>query len=187
MRTTPSTISKTGAEVQDAEWDAVKADHPDLWVDTKLKAAGMAYAGLIEAQRTAFLVDNFGKSKRANIDFGGERRLNFAVLSAWAFTLAGVLHSNSVRLERHFALKDQTGKDPLNAAALAKGRHKSDPENYRGLGYRTDAKERARFVELFYLHAEKGGGITSGLVDLAIKKFHAKVAALEVLRASEKA
>ncbi len=112
--TTPS-ISKTG--VQDAEWDAVKADHPDLWVDTKLKAAGMAYAGLIEAQRTAFL-STTGKSKRANIDFG-EKALNFAVLSAWAFT-AGVLHSNSVRLERHFGVEGPDREGPTKRRSASK-------------------------------------------------------------------
>jgi len=103
-------------------------------------------------------------------------------MSAWAF-VAGVLASNGVRLKRHYGLADPTGKNPLNAAALAKGRHKTDPENYRGLGYRTDPKERGRFVELFYLQAEKGAGIASGQVDLAIKKYHAKQAALEVLEA----
>ncbi len=74
-------------------------------------------------------------------------------------------------------------ENPLNAAALAKGRHKTDPENYRGLGYRTDPKERGRFVELLYLQAEKGNGIATGQIDLAIKKYHAKQAALEVLEA----
>jgi hypothetical protein len=69
---------------------------------------------------------------------------------------------------------------------LAKGRHKTDPENYRGLGYRTDAKERGRLVELFYLQAENGSGITPSLIDLAIKKYHAKRAVLEVAEAEGK-
>jgi len=43
-------------------------------------------------------------------------------------------------------------------AALAKGRHKTDSENYRGLGYRTDAKARS-FVELSML-SRKSDGIT---------------------------
>jgi hypothetical protein len=79
-------------------------------------------------------------------------------MTAWAY-VAGVLKNNRPRLERHFNLMAAKGKDPLNAAALAKGKHKTDPENYRGLGYRTDAKERGRLVELFYLQAEKGSGI----------------------------
>jgi hypothetical protein len=95
------------------------------------------------------------------------------------------LHDNPVRLGRHFSLKNQTGRDPLNAAALAKGHHQSDAETYRGLGYRTDAKERGRFVELFYIQADKGEGITGPLVDLAIKKYHAKQAILEVQTAQK--
>ena len=47
----------------------------------------------------------------------------------------------------------------------------------------TDPKERGRFVELFYLQAEKGEGIATHLVDLAIKKYHAKHALLEVKEA----
>lgn len=133
----------------------------------------------MEAQRAAF----HGKVK-GTLDFQ-EKALNYAVLSAWTYT-AGLLSGNPTRLVKHYALKDQTGRDPLNAAALAKGRHGTDADNYRGLGYRTDAKERGRFVELFYLHAEKGGGITAPLIDLAMKKFHAKQAVLEVQSAEKK-
>ena len=68
----------------------------------------------------------------------------------------------------------------MNAAALAKGKHKTDPDNYRGLGYRSDAKERGRFAELFFLQAERGEGIKKSIVDLAIAKYHAKQAMLEV-------
>ena len=51
---------------------------------------------------------------------------------------------------------------------------------------RMDAKERGRFVELFYLQAEKGEGITKASVELAIKKFHAKQAQLEVMEAENR-
>ncbi len=142
--TTP-VICKTG--VQDVEWEKIKGQHKGMWRDMKLQAAGKAFAQLIQAQRNALLPESGkGKRKPSNIDYA-EKALNFAVLSSWAYT-AGMLSANQVRLDRHFALKDQRTKDPLNAAALARGRHKSDPENYRGLGYRTDAKERGRFVEL---------------------------------------
>jgi hypothetical protein len=139
--------------------------------------AGKEFSRLVEAQRNAF------SGKRANVDFA-EKALNVAVMSAWAY-VAGLLHSNDVRRKRHYGLADATGKDPLNAAALAKGQHKTDPENYRGLGYRTDPKERGRFVELFCLQAEKGSGINSSVIDLAIKKYHAKQATLEVVKAEQ--
>ena len=179
--TTPI-ISKTG--VPDTEWEKTKVDNPNLWRHKGLLESGRAFAELIAAQRAACDPTRTGGRAKRNVDYA-EKALNYAVLSAWAF-VAGVLQNNGVRLGRHFQLKDQAGKDPLNAAALAKGRHKTDPENYRGLGYRTDAKERGRLTELFYLQAEDGGGITTTKIDLAIKKYHAKEAALEVERTREK-
>lgn len=143
------TICKSGTA--DSDWQALRAKNPKLWQDKGLLDAGKAFSALIAAQRKAF--EPSSTAKKVKIDFS-EKALNFAVLSAWAFT-AGVLHPNQVRLIRHYSLKDQSGKDPLNAAALAKGRHKTDSDNYRGLGYRTDSKERGRMVELFFLQAEK--------------------------------
>lgn len=169
-------ICKSG--VADNDWEVIHKNKK-IWKDTRLEAAGRAFAALVQAQRNAFEA-----KKTGTLDFK-EKALNYAVLSAWAYT-AGLLCNNQVRLGRHFTLKDQTGRDPLNATALAKGRHITDSENYRGLGYRTDAKERGRFVELFYLQAEKGEGISSPLVDLAIKKYHAKQAVLEVQMAEKK-
>lgn len=173
--TTPK-LCKTG--VVDPDWEKLRSNKK-IWKDSKLETAGKEFAELIQAQRNAFA----GK-KKGSVDIQ-EKALNFAVLSAWAYT-AGLLGSNNLRLGRHYALKTQKGKDPLNAAALANGKHATDSDNYRGLGYRTDAKERGRFVELFYLQAEKGSGITSPLVDVAIKKYHAKQAVLEVQNAEKK-
>ena len=181
--TTPL-ITRSGAN--DTDWDELKKSKPTLWSDKGLLSAGKAFATLIEAQRKAFTPTNpKKKTKPAQADFA-EKALNFAVLSAWAF-VAGVLSNNQVRLARHYALAQQTGRDPLNAPLLAKGRHKTDAENYRGLGYRTDAKERGRLVELFFLQAEDANGINAGSIDLAIKKYHAKEALLEVKRAQTKA
>jgi hypothetical protein len=172
-QTTP-VVCKTG--VPDANWDELRKSNTSLWKDKGLKEAGKQYARLVDAQRSAFQ-----RKTATNVDFA-EKASNVAVMSAWAY-VAGILSTNSVRLKRHFALADTPGKNPLNAAALAKGRHKTDPENYRGLGYRTDPKERGRFVELFYIQADKGSGVTPPIIDLAIKKFHAKQAALEVKEA----
>jgi hypothetical protein len=137
----------------------------------------MEFSSLIKAQRNAF------KGTKGSPD-SQEKALNYAVLSASAY-VAGLLINNEKRLERHFDLKLAKGKDPLNAAALAKGRHKTDSDNYRGLGYRTDAKERGRFVELFGSHAEKGEGINSSLINIAIAKYHAKQAVLDVEKAEK--
>jgi hypothetical protein len=164
----------------DQPWDKLRRDKPGLWKDAALNAAGKQFARLVKAQREAFS----GKPSKAPVDYP-EKALNAAVMAAWAY-VAGILRGNSIRLNRHFALADITGKDPLNAAALARGKHRTDPDNYRGLGYRTDAKERGRLVELFGLQAEDGKGITPSAVDVAIKKYHAKQAVLDVHKAQAK-
>ncbi|MGB7865209.1 MAG: hypothetical protein WCF74_17600, partial [Candidatus Sulfotelmatobacter sp.] len=105
--------------------------------------------------------------------------------AAWAY-VAGMLRNNPTRLKHHFDLRSSIGKDPLNAAALAKGKHKSDKENYRGLGYRTDAKERGRLVELFSLQAENGEGITPTAIDVAIQDYHIKLLVVEREKTREK-
>lgn len=97
-----------------------------------------------------------------------------------------LLSENDVRRIRHFELPEHSKKDPLNAEALASARHKSDPENYRGLGTRTDAKERGRLIELFYLQAEEGKEITKAHINLALSKYFAKQANLEVQKIEKK-
>ncbi len=178
MDTTP-TICQSG--VEDTEWENTRKKHAKYWEDQGLCDAGREFAALVNAQRIAIAAE---KKKGGNADFA-EKALNFAVLSAWAYT-AGLLSKNATRLKRHYELKQQKGRDPLNAAALAKGRHKTDSANYRGLGYRTDTKERGRFVELFYLQAEKGDGINPTRIDVAIKKYHAKQAIIEAKEAEDK-
>jgi hypothetical protein len=167
---------------QDADWQKLKSDHPNLWKDQELAGAGKEFAALISAQREAF---NPGKKPKAKTDYP-EKALNIAVISAWGF-VAGMLQGNPTRLKRHYALRSAVGKDPLNAKALADGRHKSDAENYRGLGYRTDAKERGRFVELFSIQAEEGKGITPSNIDIAIQQYHVKQSTLELMRSKAKA
>lgn len=163
----------------DDGWEQLNVDHPDLWTNPDLKKAAREYAELAKAQRSAYL-----KSKHKPARGVPEKASNMAILSAWAY-VAGILQSNQVRLQKHFDLRKVNNRDPLNASALATGKHKTDGDSYRGLGNRTDAKERGRFVELFFHQAELGCGITQGAVDIAIKKYHAKQAELEVIRAME--
>jgi hypothetical protein len=165
---------------QGAAWEEIRNGN-DVWNDQQLREAAKQFAALIQAQRQAFA----GKKPKPKPDFP-EKALNAAVVAAWAY-VAGALQANQARLARHYALAATAGRDPMNAAILAKGHHKTDPDNYRGLGYRTDAKERGRLVELFYLQAENGNGISAGSVDAAIKGYHAKQAALEAQMAREKA
>jgi hypothetical protein len=172
--TTPF-VAKSGEE--DKQWEGVRNRKPSIWKDAKLERAGAEFSALIVAQRDAF------KGTKGSVD-SQEKAMNYAVLSAWAY-VAGLISGNEKRLVQHYQLKLAKGKDPLNASALAKGRHKTDSENYRGLGYRTDAKERGRFVELFNAQAEKGEGINASLINVAIAKYHAKQATLDVQKAEK--
>jgi hypothetical protein len=165
-------VPTVGAE--NAAWDDLRDKKPPIWDDTKLAEAGKQFAALVAAQRKAF------EAKRGSADYR-EKAMNIAILAAWAY-VAGLLSNNKTRLDKHFALSQKTNGDPLNSAALAKGRHKTDPENYRGLGTRTDAKERGRLVELFYFQAEKGDGISKNAIDVGIARYYAKQSQLEVQR-----
>lgn len=165
-------------------WKETKQNNPDLWDDKKLQAAGKAFAKLRAAQTDAFLDGKSGKFS-GPADFRHKAK-NLALLAGWAF-VAGCLHDNSTRLKRHFALADKgKTKDPLRADLLANGRHSTDPANYRGLGYRSDPKERGRFAELFWLQAEKGSGITKNAIELAIQEYEAKQANLRAKAMREK-
>ena len=82
---------------------------------------------------------------------------SYSVITSWAFA-AGVLQTDSKLLKKLYDLPNLSGDtDPLNSIAMAKARHKSDPEAYRGLGTRTDNKERGRLLQLFlnYSKSEK--------------------------------
>ena len=160
----------------DEAWDTLRDSTSDLWDDAGLQKAGQEFARLIQAQREAFA----GLNPKPPID-RPEKAMNAAVLSAWAY-VAGLLSDNETRLLRHYILAGTAGKDPLNAVELARARHRTDPDTYRGLGFRADPKERGRFVELFYLQGEEGGGITRRAIELAIAKYHAKQAQLEVVK-----
>jgi hypothetical protein len=180
--TTP--IAVPTGQREPVEWRDVKAKHPELWTDKRLLQAGQEYAALIAAQEKAFTDNKSGKAKSGFAD-SFDKASSLAVLTAWSF-VAGVLQKNPERLTRHYNLKNSATGDPLKAAALAKGKHATDTDTYRGLGYRTDAKERGRFVELFWLQAEKGTGISPKLIDAAIGAYHAKDALLEAEKLKNK-
>lgn len=175
---TDGVISKSG--VSNPEWDELKLKNPGMWEDESLAMAAMKFAHLVKRQS-----EYIPKSNKQFASEIADKASNYAIIAAWAF-VAGVLQNNNVRLQRHYNLPENSKKDPLNAEVLLSAKHKSDPPNYRGLGSRTDAKERGRLIEMFYLQAEKGDGISNSLVDLAMKKYHAKQANLEVFRAEQR-
>lgn len=149
------------------------------WDDKKLLEAAKQYKMLNDSQINFFIT-----KRKTNLEFA-YKAYNYSIMSAWAYT-AGILEDNNVRLKKHFELHKSSTTDPLNAIVLSKGRHKTDPPNYRGLGTRTDKKERGRLSELFYIQAEKGSGITKALIDVAIQKYHVKLANLELREAESR-
>ena len=178
--TTPIT-TKSGVQ-NPADWIAVKKDHPDLWEDNGLLDAAKEYAKLRQAQESAFQ-DKRGKALPGTSD-ARDKANNMAIVSAWAYT-AGLLQKNPTRLQKHYLLRTSSKQDPLKSAILAKAKHGTDPDNYRGLGYRTDPQERGRMVELFWLQADKGGGITQKMVEVALEAFHSKHAVLRYKKLAE--
>ena len=174
--TTPL-LYKAGKD--DKAWEDFLIENPDLWKNQALKTAGKEFAKLVAAQRKAFA----GKTGAAD---STEKALNAAILSAWAYA-AGLYQKNPQRLKRHYALADVTATDPLNAKALAAGRHKTDESNYRGLGYRTDPRERAQMVELFNILAEDDVKININNVRAAISAYFGKKNLLEAKAARNKA
>lgn len=172
--TTP-VLAKTG--VIDETWETLR-NQPGIWNDKDLIEAGKQFSKLNNAQ------NDYYKSKIKESEFS-EKAISYSIIAAWAF-VAGVLVKNKVRLKRHYDLSEVKSSDPLSANLLAKAKHKSDPENYRGLGTRTDVKDRGRLAELFFLHGNKGGGFKKAMIDLAVKKYHAKQSNLEVAEAEKK-
>jgi len=164
-------------------WVDTKNGHPELWIDEGLVEAGKQFAALINAQVEHFR-DPKSKKLKGKTDQIHKTK-NIALLAAWAF-IAGTLQSNKPRLQRHFELSKANTKDPLRADLLAKARHPTDSESYRGLGNRSDPKERGRFTQLFWLQAEKGSGFTTNMIDSAIKGYEAKRALLAYQEAKQK-
>lgn len=164
-------------------WVQTKTDNPELWSDPGLLEAGKQFAALIQAQ-VEFHRDPKSKKLKGKPDQIHKTK-NIALLAAWAF-VAGSLQANPTRLARHYDLSKPKTKDPLRADLLIKARHHTDSESYRGLGFRTDAKERGRFAQLFWLQAEKGSGFTTGMIDSSIKGYEAKRANLAYLESKTK-
>lgn len=177
--TTPKVV-KSGTR-SPIEWASVLKSNPDLWDDAGLKKAGKEFAKLVESQ-LAYFWDAATEKYEGKADQRHKAK-NMALLSAWSF-VSGALSDNSARLKRHYLLSEAK-REPLRSDLLAKGRHQTDADNYRGLGFRTDPKERGRFAQLFWLQAEKGGGFTTKMVDSAIKGYEAKKAQIEYQKSKD--
>src|SRR3989338_90508 len=159
-------------------------DSIEFLQDTHLVEAGKNFAKLHKKQFEEMDKTDIAGKKEFRI-----KAISLSVLSSWACA-SGLLQRNDVRLKKLYSLPDLSfGIDPLNAKAMAEARLEDiDPENYRGLGTRTEAKERGRLLKLFLLYSESTKSkITLDMCNAAIKAFHAEEARIKAEKSKKKA
>ncbi len=152
--------------------------------DEGLIEAGEMFAKLHQAQ--------FKKSDKIKGAAKKEYKIkafSLSVISSWAFA-AGVLYKNKKRLKKLYSLPEKSGdQDPLNALAMKDAKHPTiDPQNYRGLGTRTDDKERGRLLHLFLIYSlSEQEKINDKICKAAIEIFHANLAKISAEESKKKA
>ncbi|MFA5804129.1 MAG: hypothetical protein WC879_05760 [Melioribacteraceae bacterium] len=136
--------------------------------DSSLTEAGKYFAKLHKKQMESIRKD----SELSKLSEFKTKALTPSILSAWAFS-SGLLQRDKKRLEKFYKLQDKTkSKNPLSAKEMSEYKHLSDLKTYRGLGTRSDRKERGKLIELFLLYSEKQEPtITHNLIDAAVTNF----------------
>jgi hypothetical protein len=131
--------------VLDANYqELIKQKKGALWKDKELIKAGQAFSKLHRAQYEAI------KRNKPNKKGFRMKALTPAILSSWSY-VAGLLQTNPTRLNNHMSLPPITKgiKDPLNTQEMSNYKHDQDEKTYRGLGTRSDIKERQRLAQVF--------------------------------------
>lgn len=143
-------------------------DRKKILFDPKLKEAGKYFVKLHRAQMDRIKKDR-ELSKTAEFK---TKTLTPSILSAWAFT-AGLLQNDQNRLKKLYELPEKAkNKNPLSAKEMSEYKHQNDNETYRGLGTRTDKRERGKLIELFLVYSEKQEPlITTALIDAAVTTY----------------
>jgi len=157
-----------GNEANDKYLKLTHNDRIKLLEDSFLTEAGKNFARLHKKQMEGIRKD----SELSKLSEFKTKALTPSILSAWAFT-AGLLQSDKTRLTKFYKLQEKTkSKNPLSAKEMSEYKHLSDPKTYRGLGTRSDRKERGKLIELFLLYSEKQEPtITHNLIDAAVTNF----------------
>lgn len=157
---------------QDPEYEKIFHLIPEFTKDINLVQAGKNFVKLHQKQDSRASSDKELKRKK---EFRS-KALALAVVSAWAM-VAGLLQKDKARLEKFYSLPNKCGrKDPLNAAAMSEYKLKGvDPATYRGIGARTEAKDRGRLVMIFleYSKKESKDTIDNTLLEKAVRYYHA--------------
>ncbi|MBD3337738.1 MAG: hypothetical protein GF353_01430 [Candidatus Lokiarchaeota archaeon] len=138
-------LTKTGIKIDD-QYKSIMTTN-NIIQDGALLLAGQKFLLLHKTQQKAV------SDKKAKIDDRKAYRnkaLVESVLCGWSY-IAGVLQSHPDRLNNHYRIPQTNPRvpDPLNADAMSKFKHDSDPPTYRGLGTRSAIKDRQRIAQLF--------------------------------------
>lgn len=147
----------------------------ELWDNGALIDAGKKFAELHKKQIQAIERDPY---LRKFAEYRN-KATTAAVVSSWSF-VEGLLQKHPDRLKKYYYLVKESRIDPLNAKAMSQARHeKSDLETYRGLGARSDKKDRGRMAQLFLLYSDPGyktKTLDENIIDIAIEKYEANKA-----------
>jgi hypothetical protein len=136
--------------------------------DASLFEAGQKFAKLHKKQQESVRKDK-ELSKTAEFRV---KALTPSIISAWAFA-AGLLLKDKTRISKLYKLPDLCGaKNPLAVKEMSEYKHQSDLKTYRGLGTRSDKKERGKLIELFLLYSEKQQPVINhNLIDAAVTNY----------------
>ncbi len=164
--------------------DYVKLRGDVDWSDDRLEEMGKEFVRLHKEQRDT--VSNRDSDNNAEY---ARKAFSLSVVASWAYA-AGLFQSMPDFLKNLYSIPDNvvTPDDPLNAKALSQARLKgTDPDTYRGLGTRNNAKELGRMLEVFLVLASKGKKkITKELANAAIQSYEAKRAVSEANKSLER-
>ena len=142
------------------------------WNDERLAVMGKEFCKLHTAQRET--VNNRKTDKAAEFS---RKAMSLTIVASWSFA-AGLFQNENNHLDILYNIPNavKPPKDPLNAKALATAKHKGhDPDNYRGLGTRTNPRELGRMLEVFIIMATKNKPqIDVKLANAAIGSYEAK-------------
>jgi hypothetical protein len=140
-------LTETGVTIDQKYKEIMDKVGKKLIEDAQLSEAGKRFLALHNAQQRAV---KEGKGKIENKKTFRNKAFIESVLCAWAY-IAGLLQSDSKRLQNHYRIPKTTTAipDPLNAKEMSKFKHDSDPPTYRGLGTRSALKDRQRVAQMF--------------------------------------
>ncbi|MFN0157085.1 MAG: hypothetical protein ACKVRP_03315 [Bacteroidota bacterium] len=172
-----------GNDVNDIYLKLNAQERKTLFEDQTLLAAGESFAMLHRTQMEKVKKD---KALSRNNEFK-TKALTPSVISAWACA-AGLLQKDNRRLAKLYSLPKNAKKtDPLSANIMSDYKHHSDKKTYRGLGTRSDKRERGRLAEVFLVYSQKEEKyLTAALIDLAVSQYHTKLSTEDVRKKAAK-